>query len=82
MTASYCSRCARLVQVTKEDAQSYADENGLFYWETSAKTNVNVNELFQDIAKRLPRAAAAPVATGGITLSEPPPQAAKRTGCC
>ena len=41
-----------LPQVATEEAQSYADENGLVYWETSAKTNANVTELFEDIAKR------------------------------
>ncbi len=41
-------------------AQAYAEENGLFFWETSAKSNVNVAEVFQDIAERLPRAAAPP----------------------
>lgn len=40
------------VQVSTEDAQAYADENGLVYMETSAKTNANVSELFDDIAKR------------------------------
>ena len=35
--------------------QAYALENGLTYWETSAKSNTNVNDMFEDIAKRLPR---------------------------
>lgn len=29
-----------------KDAQSYADENGILFMETSAKTAANVNELF------------------------------------
>jgi GTPase SAR1 family protein len=33
-------------QVTSEEAQSYSDENGLLFMETSAKTAANVNELF------------------------------------
>lgn len=44
-----------VLQVSTEDAQAYADENGLVYWETSAKTNANVSELFDDIAKRCAR---------------------------
>ena len=46
-------------QVTQDEAKSYAEENGLFFWETSAKSNSNVSELFQDMAKRLPKAASA-----------------------
>ena len=64
--------------------QAYADENSLFFWETSAKTNVNVAEVFNDIAERLPRAAAAPPQqpTGGITLTEPAPEQKKKSSCC
>jgi Ras family len=47
------------LQVSTDDAQAYADENGLVYWETSAKTNANVSELFEDIAKRCASAARA-----------------------
>jgi len=68
-------------QVATEEAQAYAAENGLFYWETSAKTNVNVQEVFEDIAKRLPRAAAPPPIAGGITLDAPAQQPKKST-CC
>lgn len=65
-------------------AQAYAEENSLFFWETSAKTNVNVAEVFNDIAERLPRAsAAAPQQpTGGITLTEPAPEQKKKSSCC
>ena len=64
-------------------AQAYADENSLFFWETSAKTNVNVAEVFQDIAERLPRASAAPQPpVGGITLTETVPERAKKSACC
>ncbi|EIE25802.1 small rab-related GTPase [Coccomyxa subellipsoidea C-169] len=69
--------------VTSEDAKAYADENSLFFWETSAKTNVNVAEVFHDIAERLPRASAAPQPpVGGITLTETVPERAKKSACC
>ena len=43
-------------KVEPDEAQSYADENGIFFMETSAKTAANVNELFVAIARKLPRA--------------------------
>ena len=39
--------------VSKHDAKQYADDNSLYFIETSGKTNVNVTELFSDIAKIL-----------------------------
>lgn len=46
---------AKKRQVQFEDAQAYADDNGLLFMETSAKTAMNVNELMVLIAKNLPK---------------------------
>ncbi|GAQ84669.1 Rab family GTPase [Klebsormidium nitens] len=38
----------------REEAETYAESNGMFYIETSAKTADNIQELFQSIASKLP----------------------------
>ncbi|KAJ1920090.1 GTP-binding protein of the rab/ypt [Tieghemiomyces parasiticus] len=40
--------------VPAEEAQAYADEAGLLFQETSAKTGANVGDLFKAIAKKMP----------------------------
>jgi len=42
-------------KVSVEEGQAFADENELIFLETSAKTGVNVTELFQGIAEKLPQ---------------------------
>jgi len=72
--------------VSSKEASSYAEENGCLYFETSAKTAANVNELFVAIAKKLPTKSGIPsqnrvqgmqVRTNRTVVSEP-----EDNSCC
>ena len=66
--------------VPKEEAEAYAQELGLLFYETSAKTSTNVQELFTAIARALPvnpasnRRSAAASQAARIDLSRKEPQ--------
>jgi Ras-related protein Rab-5C len=52
-------------RIRSEEAKSYADENGILFMETSAKTATNVSEIFEAIANTLPKKVTKPpVSTG------------------
>ncbi|KAM4623477.1 ras-related protein Rab-5C-like [Polymixia lowei] len=72
--------------VELQEAHAYADDNNLLFMETSAKTAMNVNEIFMAIAKKLPKSD--PQVAGGpggrtrtgVDLQEAAPQG--RSGHC
>nr|XP_010932061.1 ras-related protein Rab5 isoform X2 [Elaeis guineensis]XP_019708806.1 ras-related protein Rab5 isoform X2 [Elaeis guineensis]XP_029122785.1 ras-related protein Rab5 isoform X2 [Elaeis guineensis] len=67
-------------QVDNEEGELYAQENGLFFIETSAKTAQNVNELFYEIAKRLVKAR--PARLAAMTLHDETRSRGRRLFCC
>ena len=42
-------------QVSRDEANEYARGLGLNYYEVSAKQNVGVEELFKELAKKMPK---------------------------
>lgn len=82
-------------KIPTEEAKAYAEEEGLLFFETSAKTGVNVTEVFTAIANAIPetslKSARGPgashaVSRGGdeqrVNLSGPRDQAGKEGCAC
>eukprot|EP00961_Rhodomonas_salina_P037892 508926-Rhodomonas_salina.3 len=71
-------------KVEPDEARQYAEENNIMFMETSAKTASNVNELFVQIARKLPKQQQEQKQGGAqVKLSEPARggAGAKSAGC-
>ena len=62
----------------------YANDNGIFFMETSAKTAANVNELFVAIARKLPKNTPQqrPGQQGIVIANNAAADQKKAGGCC
>jgi len=71
-------------QVDTEEAKLYADENNIFFMETSAKTDHNVSGLFEAIAIKLPKSSPQTKSNGGVLIDADlmPNDKKKDTNCC
>jgi len=69
--------------IQAQEASAYATENNLIFMETSAKTNVNVRELFLSIARKLPKNQDNQQASSFILDEQEFDESAqKKKGCC
>jgi len=69
-------------QVESDEAKSYADENGIMFMETSAKTDHNVTSLFEQIALKLPKSLPPKAKEGLIIDPGLIPDKSEKASCC
>jgi small GTP-binding protein len=67
--------------VSREDALAWSNDNGCLFFEASAKTGENIQELFKTIAEQLP-VQEAPISSRSFPVIPPPSQQKNNSGGC
>ncbi|MCD7446440.1 hypothetical protein HAX54_007752 [Datura stramonium] len=65
-----------------QERRQHAEENGLFHGDLSAKTAVNVNDIFYEIAKRFAPATQPTQNPAGMVLVDRPAEGSRAASCC
>ena len=83
LAGNKCDRASER-KIESSEASEYAKDNGLLFMETSAKTALNVEELFKTIAKKLPKDPyrEQPEKSGGVDIDSAPSESGSSGGCC
>jgi small GTP-binding protein len=68
--------------VERETAQAYAEEMNILFMETSARSGQNVNELFHDIAVKLPKQSKEEESRNGFQVGGKAPVGGSEGGAC
>lgn len=68
-------------KVSTSEAQTFAEENELLFMEVSAKTSMNVKELFFEIGKRLPKEKQEEIEEHSPIILKPTPEVGTKN-CC
>lgn len=69
-------------KVSKEDGQKLANQYGMKYFETSAKTNVNVTESIESLVKDIYHNFAAKEDANKVTVGGGEKKKEESSGCC
>ena len=80
LVGNKCDKPDRVV--TEEEGKKLADDFGMSFFETSAKTNHNVSEVFDHLTKEILKSNAGKTDDGGKKLNKGDSSKQGKKGCC